>query len=208
MIKITAAAAALAALTTGSALAATAGVVNPGLYTVTLEYTNVTNDSGICGGAGVTIGAFTTGVASVFGAGKTLHTIVPTPGAATTATPPTAPGVSNLTCDYSALPAKLGNTGAPPASGVSYTGTVLCTASAVALLGGASASYTITQGGGSSTVNQIVNKGTVATYGSVFTNNSFHITSSNVTVTATAPSSIAGLGCTLSTDALFVRTGS
>jgi len=57
-------------------------------------------------------------------------------------------------------------------------------------------------------VNQIVNKGTVATYGSVFTNNSFHITSSNVTVTATAPSSIAGLGCTLSTDALFVRTGS
>jgi len=199
MFKITAAAAALAAIASTSAFAAsTAGVINPGLYAVTTEYTAIVSDPyTLCSGAGVLAGAFTTGVASVFGASKGITSVVPQPATAS----PYA--TNNLTCSYSALPAKFTTT-AP----TSYTGTVTCTASAVALLGGAPATYTITQGAsGSSTVNQVKNKGTVATYGSVFTNNSFHITGTSVTVTATAPSAIAGLYCVISTDSLFVRTG-
>jgi hypothetical protein len=191
MFKITATAAALAAFTASSAFAQSAGTIAAGLYTVTTEYTALTDPTGACAGFGVAVGGYTTGVASVFGNGNVLQTIVPVTTAAS-GTPPTSAGVVNLTCNYTALPKTLMTMTDNP-----YTATTAC----------AELGVPASISGGTTTVSDIINENTLVTSPQLVplnTANSFHIISTGATINIPALSS----SCTVSTDALFVRTGS
>jgi hypothetical protein len=206
MKKIVAAAAALAALTTTSAFAQV--LINPGIYTVTTEYTGLTDGpAGLCTSAGIYVGETTTSLAYVSGgtAGSTIHRIEAQPAPTTDSTVQ----VNNLTCDYGALTSTVV---AAPGS-VAYNGGATCTASysqALVSAGiGPSATYTITAGtSGSSTINSVIPENAKDAKGvttPLTKANSFKITSTGVTVTLTNPA--AGPICTLSLDTLFVRSG-
>jgi len=196
MYKIAAAAVALAAFTTSSAFAQV--LITPGIYNVTTEYTALSDPNGLCAGAGVVVGGFTTGNAYVGGVGATAHSIVAQP--ATSTDSPIQ--VNNLTCDFGAYPTSVSTTASTP-----FTGGATCTASYSYTLKGP-VTYTLapsSAAGSGSTINSVIPENTKDAKGvttPLTTANSFHLTS-----TGTALSVSGTQICTLSTDSLYVRIG-
>jgi hypothetical protein len=182
MFKTTAIAAAIAAFAASSAYAQAIGTITAGLYNVTNQYTALDDTSGLCG-ASITAGGFSTGVASVFGNGKVLQVINAVPGAVSSGT---ASGVSNETCNFPDLPAATATSG-------TITGTISCSL-------GASTSPSIQLTGGTTVVNSVLPKTTTNTA------NSFKITQTGVTVSLLEGTTWTPI-CTVSTDSLYIRTG-
>lgn len=162
--------------------------VAPGLYLVTTQYTSVSDPSGICGSAGVSMGGTTSGIASIGGVSKTAISIVAQPTTAAGASGGQPYAVNNLTCKFPAFPATISNNGSTP-----YNGTTVCTTNYSPLTGGP-ATFDIV-----ATNANIVTTGAPAVPD---TENTFHIVS-----TGDAIQSGGATLCTINTDQLFQRTG-